>query len=119
MARFTTWLWLVSKVVWIVLTAVVWVWVCFEASVDQSCGCVKVNLANLGPSGCQRAFARLGADVTDRSCKEWVDEFSVILIHDLAVNESRVLRLLHERCLHEAQLERQDRSEEDCQHNRD
>lgn len=106
MARFATWFRFVSKVVRVVLAAVVRIWVCFEASVDQGCGCVKVNLANLGPSRCQGALTRLGADVTDRSCEEWMDEFSVILIHYLAVNQSRVLRLLHERGLHEAELER-------------
>ena len=119
MARLATWLRFVSKVVWIVLAAVVRVWVCFEASVDQSCGCVKVNLANLCSPGCQGALSRLGADVTDRSCEEWVDELSVVLIHNLAVNESGVLRLLHKRSLHEAQLERQDGSEKHCQHNCD
>lgn len=106
MARFTTWLWLVSKVVWIVLAAVVRVWVCFETSVDQCCGRVEVYFANLRSPRCQGAFTRLGADITNRSCEEWVDELRIILVHDFAVNESGVLRLLHERCLHEAELER-------------
>ena len=106
MARFATWLWFVSKVVRVILAAVVRVRVCFEASVDQCCGRVEVYFANLRPPRRQGALTRLSADVTDRSCEEWVDELGVVLIHDFAVNESRVLRLLHERCLHKAQLKR-------------
>ena len=111
MAGFATWLWFVSEIVWIVLATVVRVWICFEASVDQGCGRVKVYLANLCPSRCQGALARLGADVADRSCEERVDELSVVLVHDFAVNESRVLRLLNKRCLHEAELERKNSAE--------
>lgn len=119
MIRVATWLWFVSKVIRIVLTTIVRVWVRFEAPVDQSCGRVEVYFANLGSSGCQRTLARLGADVTDRSREKRMDKLRVVLVHDLAVNESRVLCLLHERCLHEAKLKRQDGSKKHCQHNRD
>jgi hypothetical protein len=110
MAGFTTWLWFVREIVGIILATVVWVRVCFEASVDQSCGSVNIYFANLGPSRCQGALSRLGADVADRSCEEWVDKFGVVLVHDFAVNKSRVFRLLNERCLHEAELERKNSS---------
>lgn len=93
-----------GEIVGVVLTGVVRVRVGFESSVDDGGRRIDVHFTDSGTAWCPSALATLSANVADGSCQEWMYEFGVVFIHDLAVNEGQVLGLLGEGCPHESQL---------------
>lgn len=93
-----------GKIVGVVLTGVVWIWIGFEASVDQGCGRVDVHFTNSSATWESRALAGLSTDVADGPCQERLHELRVVFVHDFTMNESQIFGLLSERGSHEAQL---------------
>lgn len=95
-----TWLaagiWFVGEIIWVILTGVIRVGIGSEPAVDQGGGRVDVHFASFGAAWCKRAFAGLSADVADRSCQGGFNEFGIVFVHDLSVDERQVLGLLGE-----------------------
>ena len=102
------------EVVRVVLSGVVRIRICPEASIDNGGWRVHIHLTRFRATWSHCAFARLDAHISDGPVEGGSHKFSIVFVHDFAVDQSRIFRLLAEGSLEHRKLHGQEDTERDC-----